>query len=92
VKALNTFPDFAGPAFSLVRIRVLKTRSEPKEQMETQKTLDWFLLKDYVEDLLKDGKRSQHEDFQMLFRIFGEERITKMAKEILESWKAAKDA
>lgn len=55
--------------------------------MDKQKNLDWFLLNDYIEDLLKSGKRSQHEDFQMLFRIFGEERITKMAKALLEKWK-----
>lgn len=48
---------------------------------------DWFQLSDYVEKLLRDGKRSQHEDFQMLFGVFGEERITKMAKEMLEKWK-----
>lgn len=90
MKALGTFPSFAGPAFSLVRERVMKTRSEPKEQMEKQKSADWFQLQDYVEKLLLEGKRSQHEDFQLLFRIFGEERIRKMAEESLERFKDEK--
>jgi len=57
---------------------------------ESKQNSDWFQLQDYVEKLLLEGKRSQHEDFQMLFRIFGEERIRKMAKEILEKMKSEK--
>lgn len=41
-------------------------------------------LEKYIELLLKDGKRSQHEDFQILFGLFGKERVTKIAKEFLE--------
>lgn len=40
-------------------------------------------LNEYIEKLLLDGKRSQHEDFQVLFRVFGKDRIVEMAKEIL---------
>lgn len=59
--------------------------------MENIVNTDWFQLQDYVEKLLLEGKRSHHEDFQMLFRIFGEDRIRKMAKEILEKMKAKKE-
>lgn len=46
----------------------------------------WNLEK-YVEALLKDGKRSQHEDFQILFRVFGKQRIVKIATELLDKEK-----
>jgi Ca2+-binding EF-hand superfamily protein len=52
-----------------------------------QEAKDWMQLEEFIETLLRAGKRSKHEDFQMLFRIFGEERITKMAKDSLEKWK-----
>lgn len=45
---------------------------------QTRKT-----LRDHVRDLLLDGKRSKHPEFLVLFNIYGEDRITKMAKEIL---------
>jgi hypothetical protein len=48
---------------------------------------DWFTLRDHVRNLLRDGKRSQHEDFQTLFQVWGKERITKMAQEILKEEK-----
>lgn len=51
---------------------------------------EWTELKEYVEALLKDGKRSQHEDFQVLFRIFGEEKIRKMVDGILAELKLRK--
>lgn len=47
-------------------------------------------LRKHVENLLKDGKRSQSEEFQVLFRVFGEERIRKMVSEIKQE-KASKD-
>jgi hypothetical protein len=49
--------------------------------------MNWYQLPEYIESLLKDGKRSQHEDFQVLFRVFGKDRIVKLAKEILEKEK-----
>lgn len=52
-----------------------------------QEAKNWMQLEEFIETLLRAGKRSQHEDFQMLFRIFGEQRITKIAKEMLEKWK-----
>lgn len=48
---------------------------------------DAWTLEDYVRALLKDGKRSQHPDFQALFVAFGKERITEMAKRLLEAEK-----
>lgn len=41
----------------------------------------------YIRTLLKDGKRSQHEDFQVLFRLFGKEKVTEIAKEELRKMK-----
>jgi predicted CopG family antitoxin len=41
-------------------------------------------LKDHVSELLNEGKRSSDEDFQILFRAFGEERIREIVKEIRE--------
>lgn len=45
---------------------------------------DAWTLRDYVASLLRDGKRSQHADFQALFTAFGKERVTAIAKEILD--------
>jgi len=50
---------------------------------------DWATIDVYIESLLKDGKRSQHPEFQLLFAIFGKDRITKIAKAILEKEKHA---
>lgn len=47
-------------------------------------------LSEYVESLLKNGKKSDHEDFKILFNIFGQEKITKIAKEILQKEKNAR--
>lgn len=44
-------------------------------------------LRDYVEELLKQGKRSKHPDFQTLFEIYGKDKIVDMAREILEKEK-----
>lgn len=44
-------------------------------------------LKEYVRGLLKDGKRREHEDFQRLIRLYGDEHITKLAKEVLKEEK-----
>lgn len=48
----------------------------------TLKSVESF--RNYVRELLKDGKRSQHEDFQILFRFFGESKISEIAKEELK--------
>ena len=45
-------------------------------------------LREYIRELLKDGKRREHEDFQRLIRLFGDEHITKLAKEVLKEEKA----
>lgn len=45
---------------------------------------DWFTLRDHIRNLLRDGKRAKHEDFQALFQVWGEEKIRKMAQEILK--------
>lgn len=47
-------------------------------------------MSEYVESLLKNGKKSDHEDFKILFNIFGQEKITKIAKEILQKEKNAR--
>lgn len=45
---------------------------------------EWFEFRQYIESLLLDGKRSQHPDFQVLFNVFGREKVIAIAKEILE--------
>lgn len=40
-------------------------------------------LEQHIEGLLKDGKRSGHKDFEVLFAFYGRERITMIAKPIL---------
>lgn len=47
-------------------------------------------LRDYIKALLLDGKRSQHEDFQKLFAIYGKDKITLLAHEILKELKDEK--
>lgn len=49
----------------------------------TQQQL-FITLDEYVEKLLKDGKRSNHPDFQLLFRVYGKEKITEIARRILQ--------
>lgn len=44
---------------------------------------DWTTLEDYVLSLLKDGKRSNHPDFQSLFLIYGKAKVTEMAQKLL---------
>jgi predicted CopG family antitoxin len=44
-------------------------------------------LNDYIRELLLQGKRSTHPDFEILFRIFGKEHITEMARAILKEEK-----
>lgn len=44
-----------------------------------------WTLTDYIGSLLKDGKRSQHEDFQILFLVFGKDKITEIAKRLLDA-------
>ena len=41
-------------------------------------------LEKYIEGLLKEGKRGGHEQFQQLFRIYGKEKVTDIAKPILD--------
>lgn len=43
----------------------------------------------HVRQLLLDGKRSQHEDFQLLFRIFGKDKVVEIAKEELARMNAS---
>lgn len=43
-----------------------------------------WTLNDYVKSLLKDGKRSQHPDFQRLFLVFGEAKIREIAEKLLK--------
>lgn len=46
-------------------------------------------LEDYVRKLIDEGKRSQSEEFQTLFRVFGEHRIRDIAtKYVLEKRQA----
>jgi len=52
----------------------------------TQQQL-FITLDEYVEKLLKEGKRSQHPDFQLLFSVYGKDKITEMAKRILSKEK-----
>lgn len=48
---------------------------------------EWMTLREYVDSLLLDGKRSQHEEFKLLFTAFGKEKIVALAKELLEMHK-----
>jgi hypothetical protein len=51
----------------------------------------WKDLRWYIATLLRDGKRGGHEDFKILFRIFGKEKIAFIAKEILASSECGKE-
>lgn len=55
---------------------------DEKKATDGLKIVDSFRA--HVRSLLRDGKRSQHEDFQLLFRVFGKEKVTAIAKEELE--------
>lgn len=48
-------------------------------------------LEDHIQGLLRDGKRSQHEDFKLLFRVYGRDKIVEIAKRFLEQEKAAQE-
>ena len=50
-------------------------------------------LEEYIENLLREGKRSQHDDFQILFRLLPKKKdeIVKIAKDILERDKNSVD-
>lgn len=48
---------------------------------------EWASLKDYIRILLKDGKRSEHPNFKLLFLIYGREKVIELAKEVLEEEK-----
>lgn len=50
-----------------------------------------WTLNDYIESLLRDGKRSQHPDFQALFIAFGEQRIRDLVSKIMAQMKARQD-
>lgn len=43
-----------------------------------------WTLKDYVHSLLKQGKKSTDSEFQILFKIYGRDKIVPMAMEYLE--------
>lgn len=45
---------------------------------------NYFNLSEYVEMLLKQGKRSQDPEFKTLMLIYGREKIVEMAKEWLQ--------
>jgi hypothetical protein len=45
----------------------------------------------YIEELLRMGKRSQDPDFQSLMLIYGKERIVTIAKRILADLSKEKD-
>jgi predicted CopG family antitoxin len=51
------------------------------------KMKEWQTLADYIKELLLDGKRSPHPDFQLLFRLFGKDHITEIAKTLLKEEK-----
>lgn len=44
---------------------------------------EWVTLEDYIEDLLKKGKRSKDAEFKLLFSVFGLEKIKEIAKKKL---------
>lgn len=46
---------------------------------------DAWTLEDYVRSLLTQGKRSQDPEFQILLNVFGKEKITLLAKRLLET-------
>lgn len=43
----------------------------------------WTTLDDYIEMLLRLGKRSQDPEFKTLMDLFGKDRVVKIAKQIL---------
>lgn len=51
---------------------------------------DGITLAEHIENLLRDGKRSQHPDFQTLFTVYGKDKVVAMAKEILDRLKNEK--
>lgn len=55
--------------------------------MKKLENTDWVPLTKYIENLLRVGKRSKDQEFKLLFSIYGEQKITEMAKEILKKWK-----
>lgn len=61
--------------------------SEPTEPELSLRMVESF--RKHVRQLLLDGKRSQHEDFQLLFRIFGKDKVVEIAKEELARMKDA---
>ena len=58
--------------------------------MKLRTTWEGNTLTEYIENLLKLGKRSKDTEFQSLFAIYGQERITKMAQEALKKLKEKK--
>lgn len=67
-------------------------RTETSRLMTQKEIVGWkdaWTLEDYVRALLKDGKRSQHPDFQALFVAFGRDRVIEIAKRLLEAEKAS---
>lgn len=50
---------------------------------------EYVELRDYIELLLKQGKRGNHSDYAILFKIFGKEKIVEIAKDILQREKLA---
>jgi len=61
----------------------LKTRSEPKEQISESIVMNWgWNLEEYIEHLLRLGKKRDSEEFQKLMTCFGEKKIVDKANEI----------
>lgn len=58
--------------------------------METKGLREVKTFRNHVRGLLLQGKRSQHPDFQLLIRIFGEETVREVAKEELAKMKEEK--
>lgn len=48
---------------------------------------EWLTLRDHVRALLLEGKRSNHDDFKLLFDVWGESKIREMAQEVLKDLK-----
>lgn len=49
-------------------------------------------LPEYIASLLQAGKDPRHPDFQLLFRVFGKQKIYAYAREYLAKERALKEA
>lgn len=54
--------------------------------------MNWgFTLSEYIEHLLRLGKKRDSEEFQKLISVFGEKKIVDLANEIKAKWKEKKE-